>query len=203
MIRVRNGPVEECLNRIAFLKPMNSFFSLPTDRTDFSDAIYSAIGRGLASSTQFEANCRSLALLVGIKERVISDASFSLSKPEDLDALVNDLQKKRLFDQITAVCVGLGIDSEIRMILQNGRVARNALVHELTLGLEHQGEKDVGRDHYLDHLRRLMKDVALANLVICLFSLLATGEPLPTMDFISQYSCRAVDWVCDVSDSGS
>lgn len=178
---------------------MNDFFSLP-ERTEFSDALYSAIGRGLAFATQFEANCRSLALLVGVKNRVTSDASFSLSSPEDLDALVNDLQKKRLFDHITVVCRELGIDSETRVILQKGRVARNALAHELTLGLEHQPENDLGRGHYLDHLRSLMEDLAVANLVVCLCSLLATGEPLPTMSFISQFSCRAVDWVCDISD---
>jgi hypothetical protein len=74
---------------------MNDFFSLPRERAEFSDAIYSSIGRGLTFATQFEANCRTLALLVGVKNRVISDVTFSLSRPEDLDALVNDLQKKR------------------------------------------------------------------------------------------------------------
>ena len=179
---------------------MNDCFSLPTERTEFSDAIYSAIGRGLTFATKFEANCRNLALLVGVKNRAISDVTFSLSRQEDLDALVNDLQKKRLFDHITVVCRDLGIDSETRVVLQKGRVARNAFAHELTLGLEHQAENDLGRDHYLDHLRSLMEDLAVANLVVCLFSLLATSEPLPTMRFIAQYRCRAVDWVCDVSD---
>src|SRR6185503_9177436 len=173
---------------------MNDFFSLPTERTEFSDALYSAIGRGLAFGTQFEANCRALALLVGVKNRVTSDAGFSLSRPEDLDALVNNLQKKRLFDHITVVCRDLGIDSESRTILQKGREARNALAHELTLGLEHEAENDLGRDDCLDHLRSLMEDLALANLVVCLFSILATGEPLPTMHFISQYPGRAVNW---------
>jgi hypothetical protein len=179
---------------------MNDYFSLPTERTEFSDAFYSAIGRGLTFATQFEANCRTLALLVGVKNRVISDVTFSLSRPEDLDALVNDLQKKRLFDHITVVCRDLGIDSESRTILQKGREARNALAHELTLGLEQQVESELGRDHYVDHLRRLMEDLALANLIVCLFSLLATSEPLPTMHFISQYACRAVNWVCEIND---
>jgi hypothetical protein len=180
---------------------MNDYFSLPAERAEFSDAIYSAIGRGLTFATLFESNCRALALLVGVKNQVISDVSFSLSRQEDLDALVNDLQRKRLVDQINVVCSDLGIDSESRRILQKGREARNAVAHELTLGLEHQVESDLGRDNYLDHLRILIEDLAVANLVVCLFSLLATGEGLPTMQFISQYPVRAVNWVCEVNDS--
>jgi hypothetical protein len=43
-------------------------FDFDTTRSEFSDAAYAAIGRALAFATRFEANCRALAALIGVRE---------------------------------------------------------------------------------------------------------------------------------------
>jgi hypothetical protein len=43
-------------------------FDFDTTRSEFSDAAYATIGRALAFATRFEANCRALAALIGVRE---------------------------------------------------------------------------------------------------------------------------------------
>src|SRR4030095_12717372 len=52
-------------------------FDFETARTEFSDVAYAAIGRALAFATRFEANCRALAALIGLRE-----AMKTLGAPE-------------------------------------------------------------------------------------------------------------------------
>jgi hypothetical protein len=44
-----------------------------------------------------------------------------------------------------------------------------------------------------------VKDIALADLVIGLLSLAATGERLPRKNFVSEFVSRVVSWVEDIS----
>ena len=51
-------------------------FDFDTTRTEVSDAAYAAIGRALAFATRFEANCRALAAVIGLREAMMTrDAS--------------------------------------------------------------------------------------------------------------------------------
>jgi len=69
----------------------------------------------------------------------------------------------------------------------------------LTLGIEHQIETDEGEARILQELRACVKDIALADLVIGLLSLAATGERLPRKNFVSEFVSRVVSWVEDIS----
>ena len=65
-------------------------FDLPTERTEFSDAGNAAFGRSLVFTTRFEATCRALAVLMGIKDRthaqrndstLLDDALLTVVRP--------------------------------------------------------------------------------------------------------------------------
>ncbi len=166
--------------------PSHDFFSLPTERTEYSDRIYSAIGRALTFAIQFEGNCRALAVLFGIRREASRlTPEFSLSNPEDLAALANKLSERQLFHHIDAICRGLRLAEEGQTILRKGREGRNALAHDFTFGIERQIETEEAQANILQDLSACVKDIALADLVICLLSLAATQNTHDACPYIS------------------
>ncbi len=125
------------------LIPMSAYEIIrrPPERSDFSDEVYSMIGRALTLASRFEASCKALALLMGIRRRS-SDGSFSLSRVEDLESLVSKISERRLFQEIKSVVECLNFPEDAKKLFHAARADRNFVAHELTFGIEHLLESD-------------------------------------------------------------
>ena len=65
------------------------FYHFETERTYFSDDTFGAIGRALTFATDFEANCKSLSMLMDIKSR-----KLSLENENDFKSFLEKLGRK-------------------------------------------------------------------------------------------------------------
>jgi hypothetical protein len=177
--------------------PSTEILDTPAERTEFSDAVYSMIGRALAVASRFEASCRALALLLGIRRQSSSPGSFSLTRPEDLDLLISEITKRQLFRQIESVVLHLNLPDEASRLFHAARNDRNFVAHELTMGIEESLQSGHQVSDLKSDLAVRVRRLALADLAICLLMLIETQEALPTLQFISGYADTVTGWVCD------
>ncbi len=173
---------------------LDELFPYPAERTEFSDAFYAALGRAVAFCTLFEANCRALGSLLGIRARAASEPSIQ----DMLDDVVRELQKRRLVHHLDAIVTRLGLASGVRETFRIAREARNILAHEFAVGVERDVETDLGRTHRLAELERLVRQVASADVLVCLLGQFISKEDLPSAAFVDSYPARVSLWVCDV-----
>ena len=177
--------------------PSIEILNTPAERTEFSDAVYSMSGRALAVASRFEATCRALAILLGIRHQSSSPGSFSLTQPEDLDLLIAEITKRRLFRQIESVVLQLNLPDEASRLFHAARDDRNFVAHELAMGIEGSLRSDHQVSELKSDLAVRVRRLALADLAICLLMLIETREALPTLQFISGYADSVTKWVCD------
>ncbi|NJD55692.1 MAG: hypothetical protein FIA94_04710 [Nitrospirae bacterium] len=161
------------------------------ERTDWADAHYSVIGRALTFASRFEGLCKALNVLIGIKEnRGILDSE------EEVANFVNNLHKQRLIQHVTSIARD---DSELQMILNKGRLARNEIAHEIASGLDRC--IDLLEKKYIEdlikRLRALIIDLAEADRVVSFIISVVTNEPLPTRDFLTEYPHYVEQWVME------
>jgi hypothetical protein len=177
-------------------------FDFDTTRTEVSDAAYAAIGRALAFATRFEANCRALAAVIGLREAMMTrDAANAESIDDIFERLTQEYwQLRRLRHHETAVALYEKLPKDIRGILRTGRLARNEIAHELTLGVAPEIETEDGRSIILQSLRTAVAKIADADRVVCVLAHLETREPLPTVAAFEEFPEKVVRWVCDVEE---
>ena len=176
-------------------------FDFDIARTEFSDAGYAAVGRALAFATRFEANCRALAVLIGVREAM---KARSVSDGESVDDLFERLtqeywQVRRLRHHETAVALYKKLPQDVRAVLRVGREARNEIAHELTLSIAAEIQTEEGRSTLSASLRRAVAKIADADRIVCVLAHLETRGPLPTVAAFEEFPKRVVEWVCDVA----
>ena len=180
---------------------MNDFlFDFDIDRTEFSDAAYAAVGRALAFAARFEANCRALAALIGVREAMKGRSASEGETVEDLfDRLTQEYwQVRRLRHHETAIVSRYKLPKDIRGSLRVGRAARNEIAHEVTLGIAAEIEIEEGRNRLLESLRNIVAKLADADRIVCVLMHLYTQEPLPTVAAFEEFPKRVIKWVCDI-----
>lgn len=177
--------------------PYSEILATPPERTEFSDGVYSMIGRALAVASRFEVSCKALALLLGIRQHDPASGSFSLTNPQDLEALIAEIRKRRLFQQIELVVAHLKLPEEATRLFHAARNDRNFVAHDLTVGIDHLLKADQHANTLKSELAVRVRRLAMADLAVCLLLLKETREPLPTLDFISGYAETVRRWVCD------
>src|SRR5262245_16998601 len=101
-------------------------FDFDIARTEFSDAAYAAIGRALTFATRFEANCRALAALIGVREAMKARGTLDGESVDDLfERLTQEYwQVRRLRHHETAVALYEKLPQDLRAVLRTGRQAR-------------------------------------------------------------------------------
>jgi len=165
---------------------MNEF-----ERTDWADSNYSIIGRALTIASRFEAICKALNTLIGLKEnRDILDSEEEISK------FVTSLKKPQLIHHVTAISQD---QNELQRILNKGRLARNQIAHEITIGLDRSidtlEEKDI--ESLMNRLRGHIIDLAEADRSISLITSIVSNESLPSSDFLKEYPQLIEKWVME------
>ena len=166
---------------------MNDF-----ERTAWGDAHYSVIGRALTFATRFECLCRSLNILLGVKEN-----KSILDSEEEIIEFVDRLYKLRLVQHISSIA---GDENQLKNILDKGRRARNEIAHETTIGLDHCIDTLPNKhiDNLMDGLRGLIIDLAEADRAISLITSVVTNEHLPTPGFLEKYPHLIEKWVMEI-----
>jgi hypothetical protein len=175
-------------------------FDFDIVRTEFSDAAYAAVGRALAFATRFEANCRALVVLIGVREAMKARSAPDGESVDDLfERLTQEYwQVRRLRHHETAVALYKKLPQDVRAVLRDGREARNEIAHELTLSLATEIQTEEGRSTLLGSLRSTVAKIAYADRIVCVLAHLETREPLPTVAAFEEFPKRVVEWVCDV-----
>jgi hypothetical protein len=170
------------------------FYHFEIERTYFSDDTFGAIGRALTFATDFEANCKSLSMLMNIKSR-----KFSLENENDFKSFLEKLERKTLFKHIETIEQYFKI-GDINSLIMNGKNARNFIAHELTLGIKESVEKDEGRKYIFESLKEKIAEIAKANIIIILLMSLETNDIIPTSDYIKKYISMILTWVLEVEE---
>jgi hypothetical protein len=175
-------------------------FDFDIARTEFSDAAYAAIGRALTFATRFEANCRALAAVIGVREAMKARGAPDGESVDDLfERLTQEYwHVRRLRHHETAVALYEKLPQDLRAILRDGRQARNQIAHELTLSIAAEIQTEEGRSTLLESLRSTVAKIADADRIVCVLAHLETRETLPTVAAFEEFPKRVIEWVCDV-----
>ena len=175
----------------------STFLDFPNERTEFSDAGYSALGRALTYATAFEAVCRSLSSLQHVKCRVSELQKVSPEGSDVFAIAIGEIWDQRLRQHIKKISEQQGwyFRSDVAVTLAKAREARNQIAHEAALGLPRKIELNFECYEFLARIALLVEEIALGFMIVELTSLVETREPFPTFDFFAEYPQRIVRWV--------
>lgn len=157
------------------------------DISDKANNFYASLGKSLVFCTRFEASCKALALLIGIK----SETSNIIDDETKYNEFVNKLHKKKLnniIDQITKD------ESDLRKILHKARECRNEVAHSISSGLDSQITDEKIKD-INERLSSIILIVAEADRLVCFLLTKFTNDNLPITDFIINYPNTVNNWV--------
>jgi len=162
-------------------------------RTHETDSVYAAIGRALSFATHFEVNCKALATVIGF-EAAINDPLASFASVSEV---VNRVISNQLARHIAKICPGT---DDARGILDRARLSRNAIAHEVTLGLKSERETTNRHDEMFLRLHTIALALAEGDRLVCLLYHVATNQQFPPADFVREYPTRVARWVCNSLD---
>ena len=161
------------------------------------DSVFSVFGRALALATRIETGVKCLA------------ASLDLRlQPDVLDS---EQSLRSLADQIIKCSFGQAIGKlndidpfrDAFDVLNAARLARNALVHEATLGFEHWSEDDEESNQRITLVRPLVHELAIADVLVSAVTTVLSKQERPTSAALASYPARLERWVFSAWDSPS
>lgn len=161
------------------------------ERTKNSDEIFGVIGRALVIATRFDSMCKNLSRSVDLKLpsllRGISDNEFeslverTLKKSSTLDKSINNLR----------------MPDDIYKILHNARKARNAVAHDLTVGMEGCLDCKLDESRFLQEVSGYIFDLARGQVLISIMTNEFNGEASLQPSLIQIYKDNIVNWVIE------
>src|SRR5262249_33690877 len=128
-------------------------FDFATARSAYSDEAYAALGRALVFAARFEANCRSLAMLLKIKAAGGPDG---FADETSFHRFVEELARVTLFQNAKFLSTVYAAPEDVRATIHAGREARNTIAHEMPLGVAGRLEDEDDRAEFLHELRGLV-----------------------------------------------
>ena len=168
---------------------MNSnLFMINYDRTQFTDDIFSKLGRAIIISANFENKCKMLATCISLKKSNIFESE------DNFKVFTDKLLKSTLFKSINNVQTVLDIDVSY---LNFGRVARNEIVHEFSKYLDLRLNRAKNSDIVLiqNELLELVQKIAKADLIISFLLTISNKVQLPNNQFLKSYESNITNWV--------
>lgn len=161
------------------------------ERTENSDKIFGVIGRALVIATRFDSMCKTLARGVDLKFpsllRGISD--------NDFESLVEQALKKS--STLDKSIKNLGMPDDISVMLHDARKARNAVAHDLTVGLEGCLDCKIDESIFLREVSEYMFDLAHGQVLISILVHKFNGEEPLQPELIPVYKDKIVNWVIE------
>jgi hypothetical protein len=160
-------------------------WSYKIDRTEYTDEIFSRIGRLLYKATSFESYCRIASA------RILSiDNVNILEDPQAFEQFLEKLQKTVLTHHVQRIQKSFDYE-QMNELFKEAIIARNSLAHDLTLGLEHifgdEDKEDQLEWTINDYTNKIVQAEYHAILVSCI--LFKTEFPRTT------YVDENINWV--------
>jgi len=172
-------------------------FFLRFQDAPWSDPCFMSFGRLLALAQRVESHCHSLALHVKLRLA----APSPLESEEALHAFCEDVWKRTFHAHITYLSRLCGSESELNKILDEARIARNEVAHNVALGFEHWAYDEALMSEQSARIRELATALARADHLLCTLESVLSKEPMPIGEAHRTYSERLVTWVCN-TDNG-
>lgn len=160
------------------------------ERTEWSDGIYSTLGRALTLAAHFESCCRSLAEILHLKfgQREIFESE------EPMKEFLKKLHDRPLNKHISKFAPS---EDDFRRLMDKARFARNEIVHEIPVGMHDQNGLNHNEEYFLKRIRELSVLLAEADRAVCFALTEIANEHMPNNDFLKNYPDRVVKWVCE------
>lgn len=166
-----------------------SIFSESFERTENSDEIFSILGRALVIATRFDSMCKGLARAIDFKN---SRIEFSDS---DFDSLVKKTLESS--SNLSKSIKKLGFSDGFSVILHDARKARNAVAHDLAVGLEGCIDTKIDEEIFLREVWEHVFDLAYGDALISVLIHKFNGENSIRSEVISTYRDKIVSWVIE------
>jgi hypothetical protein len=99
---------------------------------------------------------------------------------------------------LSRLCAG---ESELYKILDEARIARNEVAHDVALGFEHWAYDEALMSEQSARIRELATALARADHLLCTLEPIVSHQPMPIGEAYRAYSERLVTWVCN-TDNG-
>jgi hypothetical protein len=158
------------------------------------DMLYAAVGRALALAVSFEHTCYAVALLVESFEEVKEAGVGVLADPGFVQRIFDGLQGKKLNTQIKAVFATFPLE-QLRSTVEEGRLARNKLVHDLLKPHDVLIEHEEGRAMLMEELKTLVARIAVADEIMGQLFDILSGNGLSDEEELLKVAQRTEIWV--------
>jgi len=158
------------------------------NRTQFTDEMFSQLGRAIIISTNFENKCKMLSTFINFKK------SNLFENEDNFKNFTEKLLKSTLNQSIKNVQTVLDIKIND---LNAGRLARNEIVHDFPKYLDEKMNRSDNSDIVLikNELLELVQKIAKADLIISFLLNVCNKEQLPNNQFLKNYENSISQWV--------
>jgi hypothetical protein len=161
------------------------------ERTENSDILFGVIGRALVIATRFDSMCKSLAQAIDLKPA----ASLKILSDSDFDLLVEKTLRKH--SNLGRSIKHLELPGDLSVILNDARNARNAVAHDLAVGLEGCIDSEIDEGALIRQTSDYVYDLAHGDLLISILIAEFNGEEVMRRELIPAYKEKILKWVID------
>lgn len=170
--------------------PMTMFIE-DFERTENSDEMFGIVGRALVIATRFDSMCKTLSQAIDLKIPTIiqniSDADF--------ESIVEKVLKKS--STLDKSIKNLGLPDSVSVILHDARKARNAVAHDLAVGLEGCVDTKIDESAFLKEVSEYIFDLVHGDVLISILMHEFNGEDPIRPDLIPAYKDKILKWVVE------
>lgn len=161
------------------------------ERTENSDEIFGVMGRALVIATRFDSMCKTLARAIDLK----FPALLQRISDSDFESLIEKSKKK--YSTLDKSIKKIELSRDLFVILDDARKARNAVVHDLAIGLEGCVDTKLDEVGFLSEVSKCIFDLARGEVLISNLIQVFNGEEPMRSDRILAYRDGVVSWVIE------
>ena len=164
------------------------------DRTEYSDEIFSIIGRALTTATRFDSTCKTLARIPLYKISLFTKHELSSN---EYDQIIKKISNN--YKNLNRAIKSLKLNENIETVLTSARESRNELIHETTLGIGEGFDNmdNVDLSNYLNQVKKLahqiIKGYVLISYIISMHNKDSAAEYLLSESYENKY----LNWVME------
>lgn len=167
----------------------------PMFRLDMGPLHYfSVLGRALFTAQHLEMNCRAIAGLLHMRDQVMRHGS-SVLEDDTFRKGMRQLWKKTLGQHVHGLNEMCVFSEDAAPILDVAVKARNELAHSVAMDVTDRLDAEL--DDRIDHIRRLVRQIATADKIASALIHVLNKDPLPHRDFFESYEDSVAAWVTE------
>lgn len=164
-------------------------FSLDTGPLHY----FSVLGRALYTAQHLEMNCRTIAVFLHMHDHINEGGSPVFNDPE-FQKRINQLWRKTLGQHLHYLKSGIFPD-DAALIFDTAVHSRNEIAHSAAMDLSEPLDLEI--DERINHILKLVHNIAAADKIASAIIHLLNKDPLPTEDFLASYEDQVTAWVSE------